>query len=144
MDELELRLAELESAQEDLEKDTGKLSVQTERTAALLDNALETLGSLSAAQQEMQQTLLNMQRHLDVLTSRIDQLDDTADLVEDHYAALKGEVNALSRDMDNIYEDMNVLAAETRNRSIKLKEQVERYFWDAESEDEEEDEEEEE
>ena len=65
-------------------------------------------------------------------------------LIEDHYAALKGEVNALSRDMDNIYEDMNVLAAETRNRSIKLKEQVERYFWDAESEDEEEDEEEEE
>lgn len=137
MDDLVLRLAELESENEEQEKLIGKLSVQLRQTQELLRETGQSVADIRqqqhamlAEQKQICNSMRSMQRHLDTLTARTDQLDETADLVEDHYASLYQTVSVLSRDMDHLYEDMNVLASETRSRGVKLKAEIERFLWD--------------
>ena len=138
MDELSMRLSELESESEEIEKITGKLSAyQTrdhaaiEKNTAAIEAMREIQESILAGQEELRGILRNIQRHLDSLTDRADSIDQTADMLEDRIVALEEVTKVLSSDMDNLYEDMNVLSNETRNRGIKLKEDVQRFFWDS-------------
>ncbi|MBQ5337851.1 MAG: hypothetical protein IK134_10015 [Oscillospiraceae bacterium] len=138
MDEMSMRLSELEAETEETVKQTGKLTVMQERDHAMLQKAVTAIEALHEAhkqiiadQEELRTLLHNIQRHLDSLTERADSIDQTADILEDRIAALDETVKILSSDMDNLYEDMNVLSAETRNRGIKLKEDVQRFLWDS-------------
>ncbi|MCQ2416380.1 MAG: hypothetical protein MJ071_01045 [Oscillospiraceae bacterium] len=130
MDEIMLHFSEVESDIQDLEKQTGKLTVQMDKTASDTENALKLLKELQEQQESMLAEIRMMQRHMDSLTSRIDQLDETADLVEEHYQTLNKQLWELSRDVDGIYEDMNVLSSETKKRGVKLQEQMERFLWE--------------
>lgn len=139
MDELTLRLSELETQNEELEKQLGRLTVQQERTEALLQKTIAALDLLNgeqrefrAVQEEQQAILRTVQRHLDQLTERAAGIDRTADMLEDRLDRLTELTEELSRDMDGLYEDMNVLSKETRARTLKLKEEVQRYLWDSE------------
>lgn len=127
MDDLTLRLAELESENEEMEKQIGRLSVQLRQ----LQEQQQT------AQQQMLGILHTVQRHLDTLTARTDQLDETADLLEDRYASLYKTVKVISHDIDQLYDDMNLLESETRSRAFKLREEIAQYLWDSAEEDEE-------
>lgn len=139
MDELTLRLSELEIQNEELEKQIGRLTVQQERTEALLQKTIAALDLLHGEQQtlrtaheEQLAVLHTVQRHLDALTERAAGIDETADMLEDRIDRLTEITEELSRDMDGLYEDMNVLSKETRTRTIKLKEEVQRFLWDSE------------
>lgn len=127
MDDLTLRLAELESENEEMEKQIGRLSVQLRQ----LQEQQQT------AQQQMLGILHTVQRHLDTLTARTDQLDETVDLLEDRYASLYKTVKVISHDIDQLYDDMNLLESETRSRAFKLREEIAQYLWDSAEEDDE-------
>ena len=138
MDDLTLRISELETQNEETEKLIGKLSVRQENTEALLKKTIETIEALHLRQQDMiaeqndlRASLHTVQRHLDQLTERAAGIDETADMLEDRITELRDTTRVLSSDMDSLYEDMNVLSNETRNRTLKLKEDMERFLWDA-------------
>lgn len=138
MDDLTLRLSELETQNEETEKQIGRLTAQQQQTDALLKKAIETIEALHGKQQqmieeqaEMRAALHTVQRHLDQLTEQAAGIDETADMLEDRITELRDTTKVLSSDLDSLYEDMNVLSNETRNRTLKLKEDMERFLWDA-------------
>ncbi|MCQ2407910.1 MAG: hypothetical protein MJ065_05215 [Oscillospiraceae bacterium] len=137
MDVEALRLSELETQTEELEKQIGKLSVQQEQTTALLHKTIAAFEALHKEQRavlEKQESLIaeaaKLQEQANMLSGRIEALETNTTALNAQAAELQENVNVLSRDMDNVYEDMNVLSAETRNRGIKLKEEVQRFLWD--------------
>ena len=138
MDDLMLRLSELETQNEETEKLVGRLAAQQEHTEALLKKAIETVEALHRQQQSMiaeqndlRASVHTVQRHLEQLTERAAGIDETADMLEDRITELRDTTKVLSSDLDSLYEDMNVLSNETRNRTLKLKEDMERFLWDA-------------
>ncbi|MBR4200599.1 MAG: hypothetical protein IKQ91_04920 [Oscillospiraceae bacterium] len=138
MDDLMLRLSELETQNEETEKLVGRLAAQQEHTEALLKKAIETVKALHRQQQSMiaeqndlRASVHTVQRHLEQLTERAAGIDETADMLEDRITELRDTTKVLSSDLDSLYEDMNVLSNETRNRTLKLKEDMERFLWDA-------------
>ena len=137
MDAESLRLSELETQTEELEKTIGKLTVQQEQTSALLHKtvaAFEALHKEQRAVLERQESMIaeaaKLQEQANLLAERVGALENGTAALNEQTAELQKNVDVLSRDMDNVYEDMNVLSAETRNRGIKLKEEVQRFLWD--------------
>lgn len=137
MDEFTLRLSELENQAEELEKLTGKLTVQLRSTEEKLAQAMrlietmqDTNRAICDAQKTMHGELRTVQRHLDALTERIAQLDETADELEDGRSSADAKIRELSGDIDQLYEDMNVLSAETRTRVHAMNQKMTRFFFD--------------
>ena len=138
MDEMTMRLSELEAESEEAGKLIGRLTALQEKDHAMLQKAVSAIEALHEAhkqiladQDELRTQLHSIQRHLDALTDRADSIDETADILEDRIAALDETTKVLSSDTDNLYEDMNVLSAETRTRGIKMKEELHRFLWDS-------------
>jgi chromosome segregation ATPase len=138
MDELTLRLSELENQVEELEKITGKLTVQLRNTEERLTQTVQLINSMQDthhaicdAQKTMFNELRAAQRHLDVLTERTAQLDETADELEDSRDKTADKIQELSADIDQLYEDMNMLSKETRTRVQAMNRKLVSFFFDA-------------
>ncbi|HBI86204.1 MAG TPA: hypothetical protein DDX71_08000 [Ruminococcus sp.] len=137
MDELTLRLSELENQVEELDKITGKLTAQLRSTEEKLTQAMRLIESMQDthhaicdAQKNMFGDVRTMQRHLDALTERTAQLDETADELEDSRDSAAAKIKELSSDIDQLYEDMNVLSSETRTRVHAMNKKMMRFFFD--------------
>lgn len=149
MDELERRISEMECAQEDLEKQTGRLSAQMRTANESMQKILQklvdlqdTYRTLTGLQQETLDGLRSVKHTLRQLSERTDRLEEQADAQEEYTERLRRDTGTLSRDMDALYEDMNALSNETRFRWRTMREKLESVLWDAEDIDDDEDEDE--
>lgn len=139
MDDLTLRLSELESQNEDMEKMIGKLTAQSQLHEEKLQQLSEKLRSVTEAQTEMIQEQLNQKKRMRVFRKRLDELSSKTGAMQDasakaaeEFSTLQNSVQDLSADMDALYTDMNALVKETRARGAQMKAEMERFFWDAE------------
>ena len=71
-----------------------------------------------------------LKRRTAKLNARANQLDEAADTAEAQQAETAKTVEELSRDMDALYEDMNLLSKETRNRCAQMRADMHRFFYD--------------
>ena len=138
LDELMMRIAETETQCEELDKENGRMRVLLEKLNGTVQTAVRTLEDMQnmqkeiiEAQTEQRNQLHSIQRQLNELTARTEQLDEAADVLEANQTETAKTVDELSHDMDALYEDMNMLSKETRNRCAQMRADMHRFFYDA-------------
>lgn len=138
MDDLTLRLSELDMQNEELEKQVGRLSAQVQMQAETLKKLTDHIQNLAISQEEMKteqaaqkKRLHSLRRHIESLNTRMQTAEDTSAQYAAELNTLTETVRVLSGDMDTLYSDMNALVTETRNRGAQMKAKMEQFFWDA-------------
>jgi len=138
MDELTLRLSELETQNEGLEKQVGWLTTQNQLQTEAMKRLTERIQSMGEIQLQIRdeqagqkRRLHSLRKRLEALSERTDALEQTAARLDTEIGKVGGDLQELSGDMDALYTDMNALVKETRNRIGQMRAEMERFFFDA-------------